>query len=205
MGREKVGEGLQYEVFRESEDRVRKIPKDRKEMKKYLEDRYDSKAEIMNHAEKAMKRRKKAVEQIKMLGIDYSMLGNPYFDGREIVQDWIKPLEEFFTPDTPEEEMKTLIDRYINFLIEGWRQGFADMSYNFTVNKGLSDGEIVQMDTGELIFSKERVRKDIENRKYLEKWSYQEDLPEKIRPYYREQMEKRVTVETLNENWKKNR
>jgi hypothetical protein len=84
-----------------------------------------------------------------------------------------------------------------------WGQGVGDTIYNFTINTGLDDeGNLVMIDFGEIVFSKPRIKSEVESSKWLDKWSYGEDLEGEIKSYFREKMEEEITVEKLEDKWR---
>jgi hypothetical protein len=199
---EKIGEGLQYRVYSIDDSRVRKVPKSKPEMMDYIKKWKDDVEAAERNVEEALKRREKAVENLKKLDIDLSLFGSPEFDGKEITQDRVRPVGQVFeTADL--RQKKKVIDLYAELLQRLWKQGVGDTIYNFTINTGLADdGNLVMLDFGEIVFSKQKVKKEVKNRKWLEKWGYREDISEDLKPYFEEKMDEEINLEDLEEKWK---
>ncbi|MFB6213141.1 MAG: hypothetical protein ABEJ07_01065 [Candidatus Nanohaloarchaea archaeon] len=198
----KIGEGLQYRVYREGGGLARKEPKKREEMVETLRKWHDSRQEVQENADRAVERRRKAVERLEEGGFDFSLLGDPEFceDGT-VLQDRAQVAGEVMSGARLSKK-KEVVDDYVQLLLQLWEQGIGDTIYNFTENTGYVDGRLVHLDFGELVFSKNRVKEEIRERKWLEKWSYTDDLSGDIRPYFRERMAEEITVEALESRWK---
>ena len=68
------------------------------------------------------------------------------------------------------------------------------------------DNVIVQLDLGDLIFSKKRIKKEVENQKWLDdSVSYTKYMSQEIKPYYKRRMDEEITSEKLDKLWKKER
>jgi hypothetical protein len=61
------------------------------------------------------------------------------------------------------------------------------------------------MDFGEIVFDKGRVRQEVKNQKWLEKWSYSEDLNEEEQKIFRGKASEKLTVERLEKIWRSKR
>lgn len=203
---EKIGEGLQYNVFDLGDGKVRKVPKSREEMMDHCFKGGDSQEKAEESTSKALERREKAVEKLKNECIDSSIFGSPEFkENGEVVQDKVKPVDQVFE-NASLEQKKQIIDKYVELLRKLWEQGMGDTIYNFTVNTGLTDqGDLIMLDFGEIVFSKQRVKKEVKGQKWLDKWSYSQDLEdERVKEYFKERMAEEITVGMLEDKWEKN-
>lgn len=198
IGMEKIGEGLQYHVFLVDEDAVKKFPKNRDEMVETIRDWETREEKVEDLVDKGQKRRRKAVRKLKdsYLPVE-EIFGITGFDGEKVLQRRMTPVNDF-----DGKSLEEIMDDYINLLEEMWRHGVGDTIYNFTINNGYRDGEIFQMDLGEIVFEKERVSQEVKDQKWLEKWSYSEDLDEEEQEIFREKASEKLTVERLEEIWR---
>lgn len=156
--------------------------------------------ELVETARDAQRLRRESVEEIEKRDFDMSMFANPVFRGDTVVQDRVEILGEKLS-SADMEEGKALIDRYIDFTLECWSQGFCDRTFNYTINNGVKDGEIVLVDVGELTFSREEVAEYIENQKWLTQYSYVKDTPDRFKEYIKDELGKRLTLEELENKW----
>jgi hypothetical protein len=197
-GMEKIGEGLQYHVFLVDEDAVKKFPKNRDEMVETIRDWETREEKVEDLVDKGQKRRRKAVRKLKDSDLPVEeIFGITGFDGEKVLQRRMTPVNDF-----DGKSLEEIMDDYINLLEEMWRHGVGDTIYNFTINNGYRDGEIFQMDLGEIVFEKERVSQEVKDQKWLEKWSYSEDLDEEEQEIFREKASEKLTVERLEEIWR---
>jgi hypothetical protein len=196
---EKIGEGLQYTVY-QSGDEVKKVPKSPEDMADYLSKYHEDAEEIQEGVRKAVKRREEVKKRLE--GKNVPVIASFRFDSDVIFQKKVNVTGDVLE-NSGLEEKKELIDAYVRLVKDCWKYGIHDMSYNFTLNTGLDDKfRILQIDIGDLIFSRERVRREVSNRKWLEESaSYNKHISEKLRPYYRRKMEDKLTVNAFDENW----
>lgn len=195
---EKIGEGLQYHVFLVDDDKVEKRPKDRDEMLDTIRQWESRQEKVEELVRKGRERRRKAVRKLKNSDLPVEQLfGVTGFDGEKVFQQRMRPVEDVIG----EKNFERIVADYIELVQELWRHGVGDTIYNFTVNNGYRDGKLFQMDFGEIVFEKERVKSEVRKEKWLEKWSYTEDLDEKQREVFRSKMKESLTVELLEELW----
>jgi hypothetical protein len=194
---EKIGEGLQYHVFLLDRDTVKKFPKNQDEMVETIRDWETREGKVEKMVEKGLERRKRAVRKLKNSDLPVEQLfGITGFEGEKVLQKRMKPVNEF-----DGKSFEEIVDDYLDLLEELWRHGVGDTIYNFTINNGYRNGKIFQMDFGEIVFDRERVRQEVKEEKWLEKWSYSEDLDEEEQEIFREKASERLTVERLKEIW----
>ncbi|MFB6209866.1 MAG: hypothetical protein ABEJ56_07080 [Candidatus Nanohaloarchaea archaeon] len=197
-----IDEGFQYKVY-DLGDKVRKVPKTREEMVEYSKSWGSSEEKARKDTEKGIERRKEIQQRLR--DSTYRILADFEFVGEVIVQEKVKVTKEVLDEAEKIEEKKEVIQSYINLVKQRWRNGFHDMSYNFTVNTGFdSENRMVHIDLGDLIFDFDRVRKEVEDRKWVEEsWSYQKHLEGELADYYISRMKEAITVEKLDEIWNK--
>ncbi|HZX59233.1 MAG TPA: hypothetical protein VFE54_10920 [Mucilaginibacter sp.] len=132
---------------------------------------------------------------------DAKLLGNPVFldDGYE--QDKCEVLCEIFK-NCSVEKGKKIFDSYIQLIHTTWQYGFADAVYNFCVNNGLNaQAQVIQLDFGELALNKADVAQDIANKRWLQNASYVLFPKGELRDYFRDLMDKEITLQKLDELW----
>lgn len=195
--------GWQYKIYLR-EDTVVKRPKSTFEMAETIA-RSDPTLlarpkTLLSKVRRTKRRRKQSVEKLKDHPVDYSLLANVQFDGQRVIQDRVLPVWEVLEGASDAEERWATLDRCIDCLFECWRQGFAEDSYSFAENYGISGDEAVVIDVGELCFSKERIEDHIAEEAWLDSYTYQLLAPED-REYFRSEMARRVTVEKLDSIW----
>ncbi|MFA6524180.1 MAG: hypothetical protein WC264_02310 [Candidatus Paceibacterota bacterium] len=139
-----------------------------------------------------------------LLIIDKKIIGNPVFLKKyDYEQDRITSLKEAFSKSSVE-EIKRMLDSYVELIFATWRYGFSDAMYGFLNNNGLNkNGEVVQIDFGELLFSKDQVKKRILNKRWLLSHTFITFKESEIKTYYQNIMEKNMTLENLNKYWGK--
>jgi hypothetical protein len=200
---EKIGEGLQYIVYSEG-DRVRKEPKQRKEMIEMASNWYDSKSKAVENVEMALKRRKNTVKEIRSRDIPGDLFGNLVFKENGVVlQDVLAPVDQRLRSVESLEKKEQVVDDYVDLLHTLWSYGIGDTIYNFTINNGYNQKDrMVQMDFGELVFTKEKIEEKVRENAWLEMRSYEHDISKELKPYYRKKMQKELTVEKLEDVWR---
>lgn len=202
---EMIGEGLQYTVFDLGNGRVRKIPKCRDEMIEMAMNWYESKQKAADNVDLALKRREKVDGKLQEMEIPSYIFGNFEVDGSIVYQDRLIPVNRKLEETDNLELKKKIIDDYVELLQILWSYGVGDTIYNFTINNGYDDKDrLVQMDFGEIVFSKERIKKEVKDQKWLTKRSYEHDLPRELKSYFKERMAEEITVEKLEDKWREN-
>ena len=215
----KIGEGLQYEVFEiENTNRVRKIPISnlvvahkikvwlKRDLKTQDKDKVPTFDEKFNFT---IDERHNSFFHIKQLVEKYPQLnkelGNPtFFDNYEIEQDKVLIFAEFLNnPKIKFSVQCTLIDKYIQSVLESWKYGFSDRVFNFTENIGVdSNMNIILLDFGEIVYEKEKVKHLIEIKRWENSWSFREDFfLKEVIEYYTHQMSEKLTLEQLERYW----
>jgi hypothetical protein len=141
----------------------------------------------------------------KIKVIDSKILGNPVFiDELSYEQDKVSVVGDLLK-DKDLNEGERIIGQYVRFIHETWRHGFADKIFNFTINNGVDgEGNIIQIDFGELSLSRSDVEREVSDSSWLTSFSYITLSPFELKKHYQELMKKELTLENLNSNWKGN-
>lgn len=197
----KIDGGLQYHVLQVDEDTVRKVPKNENEMVETIKS-WDSREEsIESLVEKGIRRRKKAVEKMKNSNLPLQdLFAVKSIENRDVYQKKLTPVNE-----SKDKDFENIIDDYIDLLHRLWSYGIGDTIYNFTLNNGYRDTQIFQMDFGEVVFDKEKVRQAVEQEKWRDQWTFTSALSSSERTIFSRKMSQRVNVEELNTVWQKER
>lgn len=134
-----------------------------------------------------------------------SYLANPEFveNSIEYYQNKVSVLEKYIKEHSLEEN-KILIDKYLELVKNLWRVGFSDNTFKFDRNYVLYNGQIVLIDFNEATFSIEDVKRDIQNKAWLKKYSYKR-LNRELREYYKKRMQEELNVENLEKLWNNKR
>lgn len=130
-------------------------------------------------------------------------IGNPVFlKGINYKQDSAIPLLEYFKEHNKEMNNK-MITKYVELLIELWKFGCSDNIFNFPVNSGVAkNGQVIMIDIGEFVFSKNKVKLAIQSKKWLSQPFYAVFKSVWSKKHFRKEMDRLVTIENLNKNWR---
>ena len=198
----RIGKGLQFIVYDKENGKVLKIPTSKLQIKLRLikwHPLYLIKFfELEKYASRVVNERTLTIEKMKTERLDSSLFANLKIEKGHIEQDKVIPLGKIINKNP-----RKLIDRYIDFILNSWKSGFSDRTYNFTINNGINkEGRIVLIDFGEITFNKDEVKKAILSKRWRRSWSFNKDLQPDIKEYYDKQMEKRITLANINKKWK---
>jgi len=200
----KIGSGLQFNVYDLGNGKVFRKPK--KELSQYLTYLTWSPGLIFNWKKwnslikEANEDRNFATEYFKKNKSAHELLGNPRFTLEGIIQDKVVSFRKLFRKSYSEN--KNLIDKYINFTFDCWKNGFADKIYNIDRNFGIDrNGKIILMDFFEITTKKEDLQKTIEIERWKKSAFYKHRLYGKLKKYYAERMKNNLTIENLNRYW----
>jgi hypothetical protein len=204
--KEPIGQGLQYRVYRLSKKRVLKVPTTYAQKLATLELWHLGKTKRSREAfargtVRTLQKSLHGLQKI-MRHIDASSIGNITFrSGMRYEQDYIEPLEKYIKSHSYTEN-KSIIDSYIDNVLQTWRCGFADTIFNFTINNGVVRNRAVLLDIGELTFSKNKIRSQLQKQTWLKQSSYMRLEDQRLKKYVKKEMRRRVTLVTLNKLWK---
>ena len=142
---------------------------------------------------------------VKSGRIPYKMFGHlEFLDGSRIKQSKVAVLQDIWDElydSGKENEMKAVVDKSLDFVVELWRYGVADKTFKVGYEYGLMDGEIMLIDFGELT----RDRKMIENKVKKRKWEgkMKEYSHPEVAKYFNERAKEVLTLDVLEKNWGK--
>lgn len=202
----KIGGGLQFDVYDLGNGEVLKKPK--KKINQFLIYLKWSPwlvfqpKKFNNLIKKANKDRAFAIKFFFRNRIDLSRIGNPSFIKAGVEQDKVIPLKNLFGQSGKQD--KKLIDKYVKFIFSCWKEGFADRIYNIDNNFGLDKtGKMVLLDFFEITLDKSEVKNEIEIKRWEKAAWYKYRIPRKLKGYYKEKLEKNLTIKNLNKYWRK--
>jgi hypothetical protein len=200
----KVNQGWQYTVYL-CGDRVKKVPHSREEIKQILllrEARYKP-GELEALVEKLVRDRDESIARLQEMNINRSMLGDPVFlgDGSYYQKRSVTLRDKLDEFDGDVEGRHRIIDEYVGFIIDCWKNGFSERTYNLTKNNAYNSNRVILIDLGEITFSKEDVERDIEGKRWLKSWSFIHDLNPELKEYYKQEMKRNLTKENLEKYW----
>ncbi len=192
--------GFFYNVYDTDNDRILKIEKPR--IIQYFKHYFWA-----GRPPKEVRNLAKISYRIIESSIDPSLIANPKKEkGNSYSQDKVEILENYISVHTLEENKK-IIDLYTDHILETWQNGFSDVIFNFTRNCGLDKkGKMVLVDFNEVTFEKDEVVRLINKKRWLHSWSYTHWLSftdKELWQYYKDTMDKIITIENLDKNWKK--
>lgn len=123
-------------------------------------------------------------------------LGNPVFiNSTDYEQDRAIPLKQLLRSNN----VKGLLSKYIHLIHILWGYNIGETVFRFSANNGLDrDGNVVQIDFGEITNDKERVLSDIKEKRWVRFSKY---LGNGTREFYLKRMDEEMTVENLNKYW----
>ena len=197
-----IDRGAQFKVY-DLGDRVKKIPTTDEETKEIIRKWSPELApkEVEDCAAGLISARERGVEGIRKLNISPKILGNPEFanDG-SITQIKVVTIREKLK-NLEEKDQRSLIDGYVKSIFEQWKYGISDYIYNFPINNGVTkDGEVILIDFCEITFNKEDVANDITNGKWKTAATLK-SIDDSLRDYYFAEMEKLITLDSLEGYW----
>lgn len=125
----------------------------------------DSFFEIPSFIKDVKRKADESFEILKRVDAPQEWLANPKFINKyDFEQDKVIPLHDVFD-NLDTDEIKKIIDQFIELNKKLMSLGFIDKSFNIIRNYGLNNnGEVVLIDIGELFDKKELIDKQIKNR-----------------------------------------
>lgn len=203
---EKIDSGCQFNIYRRDDGKIVKQPKNRRQI--YLTILKLSPKYFLNpfrlstKVDELIEARQQSLERISEIELDPNIIADAKVEDGKIVQEEAKTVSQLI--DEEALSWEEAIEDNIDLIIDCWRYGFSDVIFNFTINNGYRQGEMVLLDIGELSFDREHLRSLIEDKRWLKSKSYKWDLPLRKKDYYRKRMEEELTVEKLDEVWAEN-
>lgn len=146
-----------------------------------------------------------AMKEKQFFGAPISLFANPYFVGNTLnyTQDKVVVMEDFFSKSSLDQNKKA-IDGYMEFQKKLWLYGLHDTTYKLQTNYGTdANGNVVCVDFGEFVFTKEKAFESILKKKWLSRQSYKNWKDLELKNYYTERMFAEMTKENLDKMWEK--
>jgi hypothetical protein len=200
----KIGEGYYYTVHDVGNNRV--IKKLKTNFRLFIYILYIHNFNIIFYREYKnaianLKNIQKDYERLKKLLPDFSRIGNPTFlHGINYEQDKVLIFKDLLK-ERNENQIKNLIDEYIDLIKYFWSYGIDEKVYNFTLNTGITiAGDLILIDFNEVNFDKVEAKEGIINEIWLKRWSYSY-LPPTIKVYYKTRMGEEITLDNLELLW----
>lgn len=197
LNRDKIGEGLQFNVYRLSDDRVLKKPKSPLNFYNSFKLYFTSSKGLREAFSQSHRSRSVDALSSGKVPVEELFRVREILDNGDVVQDYLIPVEDELDEGR---DFEQVVDDFTGLLHEMWGYKVSDCVYNFTVNNGYDDDQLVMMDFGELVFDYDTVRRSIEERKWLDQWSYN-SLSSERRHIFRYKMNEEITVNKLDEIW----
>ena len=203
-----IGRGAQYKVLDLHNGRVRKIPLTEEESKAVVASwsgtSHAPLKPLSNYPQVGVSASKRIQEIIQQRPELCMSLAHPIFEDNGIyTQTKLETMGQFLRRCTSAEAM-TLLDAYIETIVEHLRYGFCERVFNFTLNNGVHTNQhVALLDFGEVTFDQEEVATRIATRSWTRSYSCTSELTPELRHYYLEHMSKRLTPETLILHWQR--
>lgn len=143
------------------------------------------------------------MKEKQFFGAPVSLFANPSFVGNTLnyTQDRVVVMEDFFSKSSLDQNKKA-IDGYIEFQKKLWSYGLHDTTDKLQTNYGINkNGNVVCVDFGEFVFTKEKALESVLKQKWLSRQSYKNWKDLELKNYYTERMFAEMTEENLNYNW----
>ncbi|NNE69515.1 MAG: hypothetical protein HKN29_04035 [Rhodothermales bacterium] len=139
------------------------------------------------------------LDDLASLDVDRELLANFHEDAGRYYQDRVKPLGDVL--EEGRLDPYWMVDRYVQSIRMGWANGFAETSFNFTVNHGLNArGRVVIIDVGELSFDRREIEHLVAER-FWERAFSPTTLPESVRGYLFRAMDRDINLDRLSREW----
>jgi hypothetical protein len=199
---QKIGEGYYYFVYDIGNNKV--LKKQKSNFRIFVFVLFANRFNLVNtiiefrKAIKAIPLIESVYKRVSSSGINLSLLGNPkFFEGISYEQEKVNIIRDIMG-NLSNDEFGNLISLYIGLVKELWKYGLHEEIFNFQLNNGINkNGDFVLIDFNEIIFDKETILRDIQNKVWLQRAAYYflDDIRKKI---YSESMEKEINVDNFN-------
>lgn len=203
-----LGEGFYYRVYEYNSERVLKKPLfffvSLKKIYDFKREREDiSRLSAFTSGYKAVKREKQELRTIKerISSLPGVLFVNPQFRGRglDYTQDKARIIDDTLKDDKASE---IVIDKYVELQKKLWSYGLHDTTFKIQSNYGVDkDGNVVCVDFGEFVFTKEQALASIAKKKWLSRGTYKKWADGAIKKYYTDRLAEAMTSEAINKFW----
>lgn len=205
-----IGKGLQYRVYDLKNGRVRKVRAS--PIESYLRvllsksPRRFRPFQSMREVDRVFRARVNSIQSLKKIIGDPGLgmlLGHPVFlGGTDYEQDFCITLGRYVSSHAVNEN-KRILAEYIALIIKLWGYGLSDEGFNFSFNNGVDRyGTVILLDLGELTFERKDIECAIRQRKWLGQLSYISLQDQTLADFYKDEMDRAVTLETLQKHWR---
>lgn len=202
----KVGEGYCYNVYDLGNGRVLKKQKGFLRMVLFIV--FANRGDIKNSLKEiralfdAIRNMRVLYEELFSHLSDRGLLGDPtLLEGINYTQNVVTTPEHLSVKTMSRDRFEKLIQDYVTLIETCWGYGFADVVYNFTINNGYThDGKFILIDFNEITFDKERVRKDLVNKVWLSRYSYN-NLDSEKQDILKGVLGSHLKISVLEETW----
>jgi len=191
-----------------SEDKVIKKIKTKEEMFDSIRRYLEANNQLDELEEKVDKINLSTINSLRIIQkskIPKKYLANASIKENLIEQDRIMPLGDKIIElikYRDEKEAKKLIEHLIDFIITLWKYKIHENTYKFYSCYGIDkNNDIVLIDFLEITDDKEKVTKQIMDKKWDKPKRYFGKIDEKISDYFIELTNRRLTLNTLERNW----
>lgn len=205
-----LGEGYYYKVYELGSNRVYKKLQPYwfsfKKIFNYTRKNGKPVSETIIGAHRARLRETKNLKSIlkKLKRIPQEIFAYPVFvKGLNYSQDKVTIVADILNKNNFDTNKK-IIDQYIAFQKILWSHQMHDKTYKFQQNYGLNkNGQLVCIDFGEFVYTKEEALKSINGQKWLARATYKNWADKELKNYYTESMKKLMIRKNLNNHWAK--
>lgn len=190
------------------EDYVIKRPKNKEQMRKKIQEHLASKKKLHLLDERIDKLQSDIYNSIKIIqssNIPKSFLANAIIKKKFIKQEKVILLKEKIDELSINGNIvktKEIIDKLINFIIELWKYKIHENTYKFYSGYGVNKKEeIVLIDFLEITNNKEKVKKQIINKKWNKPRRYFNKVEKDTADYFIYLANKKLTLANFERNW----
>lgn len=199
--------GWQFKV-KYFKSHVVKTPKTYTEMKKmaynYHKKSGKSEDEIDKITRKGFNDVKTSKKIIRNSNCPLNLLGNPVFIKNTVKQKRGVIFEtriKNLLSKGKTKEVKKSIEQTINLVLELWKYGIHENTYNFPLNYGFIGKKAILVDLFELTDNRESVESQIKRRKWKDMHETK-GIPKWVKDYTIKQCDKKLTIQNLRKLWK---
>lgn len=177
-----------------------------KKIKEYLE--FTNSLEMLEErTEKVYSDIKNSLEIVKSSRVPKDLLANAEINNNKIKQDKVvvigDKIKELLNENNRKGVERLIID-LVEFILELWRYNIHENTYKFYSNYGLDSSEnIVLIDFLEITNDKEKVKKQIINKKWDKPKKYANEVDKESAGFFIQLANKQLILDNLEKNWGK--
>jgi len=173
----------------------------------WLKSKGKTEKEIDNFTKKVFNDVKTSTKIINESKCPAKLLGNPIFLKKRVRQKRAVMFEsriKRLTIKKKKKEVKENIDNIVKLILELWKYGIHENTYNFSLNYGFIKKRAILVDLFEITDNKESVIKQIKKKKWKRNTHMSRDLKKEDYAYLIKQCNKSLTLKNLEKLWKIN-